>query len=683
MSAHRGSQATRRFKLALVGNPNVGKSVIYNEITGGDAWVGNWPGTTVEKKVGRAVIGGVEFEVVDLPGIYSLSAYTLDEEVAVRFLVEEKPDLVVVILNAVNLERSLYLLLSVLEVGVRVVAALNMIDLAEGQGYKVRSDVLEELLGIRVIPTVAVKGVGIEELRKAILDTLSEPPSTYKVNYGVDVERAIEGLASKIKGYEPAGAKLNVRWLASRLLEEDKYAVELVERLNPELLKVAEEHRRRIEKTLGRPLDEYVVERRYEEASKIASKALIKAGVKKLSLTSLIDYAVTHKVFGIPIMLTAVYLMFRLAFDVATPLCTLVDYAFSSYLPSLISSLPMPEFASSLIGDGVVAGVGSVLIFLPNIALLFLALALLEDVGYLARAAFVVDKVMHKLKLTGKSIIPLLLGFGCNIPGVMATRAIEDEQDRKTTALATPVISCAARLPVYLVFAGALFTAYRGSVVFSMYLWSVIFAALTAIILRKALFKGVSTGFIIELPPYMAPQAKSVCFKTWLRCKRFLLKAGTVIVAVVVVVWLLSVTGPSGYLGVGALEDPELIEQSWIGVVGHWLEPIFTPMGWDWRASSALLVGFLAKEAVVGAMGVLYGVGEEGLSGAIASSFTPLTAYAYMLFVLLYVPCVATLATIRGEMGFKYALLALAYELALAYSVAALCVGVGHLLGFA
>ena len=675
-----------KFKIGIVGNPNVGKSVIFNELTGGRAWVGNWPGVTVEKKVGRLKVDRYEFEVVDLPGIYSLTAYGVDELIARNFTVEEKPDLVVDIVNAANLERNLYLTVSLIEMGVKVVVALNMVDLARSQGCEVNAEKLSEMLGVPVVPTIAIKRYGIDRLKQAIVEAVKSKGKPAKlVDYGETVEREIASLSKLVEKDPELSAKYDSRWLSIKLLEKDS-DVEARVKLSPlagEILSYALEARRRLEAALGKDLEEYVVEKRYEFISRVVEESVRVLARRPVTLTDLVDYVVTHKVFGIPVMLTALYMAFKFAFDVASPLVSLIDYFFNVFLYGLAISLALPEIFRSLIADGILAGVGSILVFVPNIAFIFIFLAILEDVGYMARAAFVIDKVMHKLHLTGKSLLPLILGFGCNLPAIVACRAIEDENDRKTTGLVCPLISCSARLPVYLAIGGALFAGYEAGVVWSMLILGIVFAIIMASVFRKLLFKGPSTGFLMELPPYMRPLPKSVAIKTWERLKRFLVKAGTIIVLAMIAVWSLSVTGPAGYLGVEALENPALLEQSWIGVLGHLLGVVFTPMGWDWKASAALLFGFIAKEIVVGAMAVMYGVGEEGLAGQLSQVFTPLTAYAYMAFVLLYVPCLATLATLRSELGLKYALLGLAYMLLLAYAVSLFIVEVGALMGLA
>ena len=673
----------RKIRVALVGNPNVGKSVIFNELTGGKAWIGNWPGVTVEKKVGTLKADEYEFEITDLPGIYSLTAYSIDEVIARNFIVEEKPDVVVNIVNAASIERNLYLTISLLEMEANVVIALNMMDIAESVGLKINVDLLsKKLCNIPIIPMIAIKKIGFKELIDAMINASKTKPKCEKiVDYGSIIEEQIDYVKEKLKEVKDIAEKYPLRWIAIKLLENDKEVVNKVRKFSEKLIAEVEEIRKKLSEKLGVDLEEYFVEKRYEKVAEIVKVAVIRVKEAGLTFSDIIDYTVTHKYLGIPIMMTVLYMLFKFAFDVATPFVDLIDILFNNILYNAVVNSGLPKLLASFLADGVISGLGSILVFLPNIALLFLALALLEDVGYMSRVAFITDKIMHKVGLTGKSIIPMVIGFGCNVPAIIATRVIEDENDRKTTALILPLMSCSARLPVYLVFAGTFFGAYAGAVVLSMYLLGLALAILIATFLRKFVFKGPSTGFIMEMPPYLIPQTRTVILKMWERTKKFLFKAGTVIFLGVITVWGLSITGPSGIIGVEALENPELFSRSWVGIIGHALSPIFTPMGWDWRATASLIFGLIAKELVVGVMAVLYGVSEENLSQAISVAFTPISAYAYMAFTLIYVPCLATIAAIRGELGVKYALIALAYELVLAYVVAFIIVSLGNLLG--
>ncbi len=672
----------RRVRVALAGNPNVGKSAVFNALTGGRAFVGNWPGVTVERKVGYRRVDGLELEVVDLPGTYSLSGQSVDEKIAKNYIVNERPDVVVNVVSAANLERNLYLTLLLAEAEVNLVIALNMIDVAESQGYRVNAKRLEELLGVPVVPMVAIKGVGARELLDAIVEAVKRPRKPRRISYGREVEEAISRIAEVLAKDPELSSKYSLRWLAIRLLEGDEDVVEVVKasRIGGEVLKIVEEERRKLERAYG-DVEAFIASRRFEAAARIARSVLEAVKPAKVSVTDVIDAVLAHRLAGLLAAIAFLYLVFRFAFEVSAPFSTLIDLFFNDWLYGLVESAPIDEALKSFLADGVIAGIGSVLVFLPVIAFFYIGLAVLEDVGYMARIAFVLDRLVSGFGVSGKAIIPLIIGFGCNVPAVMATRTIEDENERKTAALMAPFASCTARLPVYLVVGGALFAAEVGLVVLSLYALGIAVALLTALLLRRTVFSGPSIGFIMELPPYLMPSLRNVGVKTWERTKRFLIKAGVVIFAAVVLTWLLSVTGPAGWLGPMALEDPELLGESWMGVLGKALQPLFAPMGWDWRAIAALAFGFIAKENVVSTMAVLYGVaGEEELHTVLAKVFTPVTAYAYLVFVLLYVPCAATLATIRGELGWKYALLALGYEIAVAYIAALAVVGVGSLL---
>ncbi len=669
-----------KIKVALVGIPNVGKSVIFNKLTGGKAWVGNWPGVTVEKKVGKLIIGKYLIEVTDLPGIYGLTPYTVDEVIARNFILNESPDVVVVIANAANLERSLHLVLSILELGVKVVVALNMIDIARDEGIEVDWKALSRLLGVEVVPTIAITGYGINELVRAIIDTYKRKEvKPYVVNYGDLIEAWIGKLVKELGRCE--GLKYPRRWVAIKLLEGDEHVLSTVDGLCPQIKGLVIKAREELSRELG-DLETYITEARYRESLRIANLVRSYVEVGKVTITEVIDSVLTHKVLGIPLALTIMYLLFRFAFEVSTPLVDLIRLLFDEILRNYVLSLHnFPDWLTSLLADGVLSGVGAVLTFLPVIAMFFLGLSVLEDVGYLARFAFVVDKIFHKFGLPGKVAIPLIIGFGCNVPAVMSTRTIEDENDRKVSALIAPLSSCSARLPVYLAIAGAVMGNYAGAAVASMYWIGILLALIVGLIMRKLMFKGPSMGFIMELPPYLVPRPADVLAKTWERTRKFLVKAGTVILGGVVIVWLLSVTGPSGYLGPQALTNTSLLEKSWIGFLGHVIAYFTLPMGWDWRACSALLFGLVAKEIVLGSLGVLYGVSKGSLVATLAHVFTPLTGFAYMVFILLYVPCIGTLAAIKSELGLKYALLALTYQVTLAYVASLVIVGIGKLIG--
>lgn len=667
----------KKIRVALAGNPNVGKTVIFNGLTGARQHVANWPGVTVEKKEGRYAYNGVEVEVVDLPGTYSLSPYSIDERIARDYIVEERPDVVVDIVDASNLERNLYLTTQLLETGAKVVVALNVMDEAEARGMKIDAKKLSDILKVPVVPMVAVKGVGFKELKDAIYEEAKrEKRRRATVGYG-KAEEFISSLEVEIEGC-PKLEKYEKRWLAIKLLENDSEVIQRVRDYGClELVRKAEDARKTMKKELGDP-ETYFADKRYEFIDSILGLVLTKAE-KGWTFSDMLDMVLVHRAFGIPIFLVLMWAAFQFTFSVSAPFSDAIDWFFSWLGEVAGSSIPDPALRS-LVSDGIIGGLGSVLVFLPPILFLFFVLSLMEDSGYLARAAFVMDKAMHKVGLAGKSVVPMLLGFGCNVPAIMATRSIEDRKDRLLTILVNPLMSCPARLPVYVLFAGAFFAGNEGSVIFSMYLLGIVLAAILAFLFRKVLFKGAPSPLILEMPPYRTPTLKSTLIHMWERGSMFLKKAGTIIFLGVVVVWFLSTYpgGPGSDIGT-----------SYVSMLGHWLQPIFSPMGWDWRAAVALFFGFIAKEIVVGTYGTLYGLEEaseesQSLRAALHGTFTPLNAYAFMAFVLIYVPCVATVGVIKQETGsWKWTIFAVVYELVLAYVVALAIIGLGHLIGFA
>ncbi len=563
-------------RVAMVGNPNVGKTSLLNALTGGNFTVANFPGVTVEKKEGKGVIGGKVVTFVDLPGIYGFETENLDEKVARDYIIREKPDLILNVVNALNLERNLYLTLQLTEFGVPMIIALNMIDEAEKEGIRIDEERLSEILGLPVVKTSAVRGEGIEELKKEILK-------------GGKVPKVFRGS-----------------------LEEK---IELAGRIAREVAKS--------EKVWVSEIDEAF------------------------------DEVFMDKHLGIPIFLSIMWMMFVFTYTIAEPFNSLLGKIFDT-LASYISGLDGWLF--SMLGDGVVAGVGSVLSFIPNIAFLFLALSILELSGYMPRAVYLVDGLMARFGLNGRSIIPLIMGFGCNVPAVLATRSIEDEKVRIATVIINPFMSCSARLPIYVLFAGIFFPKTGSAVIMALYLIGVLIALISALALRKTLLKGESE-FIMELPPYMLPSLRELWLMTWVRTKHFIQKAGTVILAMSVVVWYIT-NYPGGS-----------IESSYAAMLGKALQPLFSPMGWSWELVLALITGFVAKEVVVATIGVL--------NVDIASVMSPHQAFAFMLFTLLYMPCVATIAAIRAEIGTKWAIFGVLFSFAVAYMVSMIATEVG------
>ncbi len=552
-------------KIAMIGNPNVGKTALLNALTGGSFEVGNFPGTTVERKEGRARIDGKEVILVDLPGIYSLEAYSLDEKVAKDFIVEERPDLILNVLNASNLERNLYLTLQLFRFGIPMVIVLNMIDEARRRGIRIDSKKLERILGIPVVETVAVKGYGIDRLKEEILKG---------------------GRVPKLRVDDPVKTA-------------EKIAKEVV----------------RIEKA-GR------------------------------DVTELLDEVFMDRHVGIPIFLALMWMTFTFTFTVASPLSDFVHSSFEN-LANFIAGYG--GTLAELLGNGIVKGVGSVLTFLPNIAFLFLALSLLELSGYMPRAVYLMDGLMSTFGLTGRSVIPLIMGFGCNVPAVMATRAIEDERVRITTVIVNPFISCSARLPVYVLFAGLFFPKEKTVVIMAIYVFSVLVALGSALLLRSTILRG-DAEYIIELPPYRLPNPRDVWILTWNRTKHFIEKAGTIILAMSVVVWFLTNFPTSN------------VAESYAGTIGRALQPMFSPLGWNWQFVLAILMGAMAKEVIVSTLSIL--------DTPIRELMGVPQALGFMVFVLLYMPCMATLSAMRSEAGWKWTIFAVIYSFLVAYFLA-------------
>jgi len=659
--------------VGIIGNPNVGKSALFNKLTKGKAWVGNWPGVTVEKKIGKINLGEASVEIVDLPGIYGLTAHSQDEIIARKFLLEEKPEIVIQVANAVNLERNLYLTIQLLEMNLKLIIALNMVDLAEEEGVEIDIHGLINELKIPIIPIVAIKGVGINQLIETMIEQIDKPIPSFKLDYGEEIEEAIEKISKLIgSSMRKLDFEVDSRWLAIRLLEDDNDVVEQLKSRGLEsIIRESKRIKDELEARFNKSVEVLMIEKRYHYILSL-SKKYVKRGPARKSLTiftNKLDEVLTHPIIGLMIFVSMLYLLFKLSFDIVTPLTELIEIFFSHYVYNLFKTSFLPEIISSLLADAVLNGVSVVLIFIPNLLFLFLGISFLEDTGYLARVAFLFDKWMNKLGLSGRAVIPLLIGFGCNVPAIMSTRVLGTDRDRRLAVSMIPFMSCSARLPIYLLFTLIFFKENQIIVILSMYFVGVVTAIITAILFNNLLFKSQTVGYVMDMPPYLVPSAISVLIKSWERVKSFLIRAGTIIVSLMVVIWFLSITGPEGYLGAEALSNPELLSRSWIASFSKLLEPLFKPFNWDWRIIASLIFGFIAKEVVVSLLAVLYSAGEQGLSSVLLSSFTPLTAYSLMTFTLLYTPCMATVATIKTEIGLRHTLLIVSYQLIIAYTV--------------
>ncbi|MGI1692228.1 ferrous iron transport protein B [Thermoanaerobacter uzonensis] len=673
-------QGRREIVIALAGNPNSGKTTLFNDLTGSRQHVGNWPGVTVEKKEGKLKFEGVDINVVDLPGTYSLGAYTEDEVVARNFIIYDKPDVVVNVVDATNLERNLYLTMQLLEMNANVIIALNIYDEAKVRGIQIDVEKLSKLLKVPVIPTVATKNVGTKELLQAVLKVYeSKGKEVYKIDYGKEIEEEIDKLKKLIEKEENLTKRFLARWLAVKLLEKDENIIKEVENYKDILFQL-EESSKYLEEVLGEDTEIIIADKRYGFIS-----GIIKECVKKhytvedrYTISDKIDKIVTNRYLGIPIFLLVMWGVFQLTFAIGDPLVGWIEIFFEwlgKVINTVLANIGTPEMVASFITDGLIGGIGSVLVFIPPIFLLFFAISILEDSGYMARAAYVMDRLMNALGLHGKSFIPMIIGFGCNVPAIMATRTLENKEDRLTTILINPLMSCTARLPVYVLFAGAFFTANQGLVVFSIYLLGIVLAIIVAKLLKKYLFKGKISPFVMELPPYRIPTLKGLFIHMWERGSEFVKKAGTIIVNVVILIWVLS------NLPIGVKYASE---NSLIGQIGSLIAPILKPAGFGkWEAAAALIFGILAKEVVVGTFGVVYGAEGAALTEAIRQNFTPLSAYAFMVMTLIYIPCVATIGAIKRETNsWKWTFFAVGYTLVLGWLMAVIVYQGGKLLGF-
>ncbi|MBC5736467.1 ferrous iron transport protein B [Lawsonibacter faecis] len=680
------SHDTREMKLALVGNPNCGKTTLFNALTGSNQYVGNWPGVTVEKKEGKASVDGKSVTVVDLPGIYSLSPYSMEEIVARDFIVGEHPDAIIDIVDATNIERNLYLTAQLLELERPMVIALNFMDEARKHGDKLDCGRLSKLLGVPVVPIAARTGENIQELLRIAHEQMHvgvtiEPDDLYD-----DYTHLIHHEVGELIHDRAYAAGIPAHWASVKLIEGDalvEKSLNLDEATRAALEAVCEEYENAY--VLG-DRETLIADARYQFIQRVASVSVQKGRkAGELTLSDKIDSIVTHKWFAVPVFLLMMLAMFSLTFGPGQFLSDGVEALVGMLGGAVSGALAAAEVApwvTSLLVDGVIAGVGGVLTFLPQIALLFLFLSILEDSGYMARAAFIMDRLLRRFGLSGKAFIPMLMGFGCTVPAVMGARTMENEKDRRMTIMLVPFMSCSARLPVYGLISAAFFPQYAGLVVFSLYVIGLLFAIASGIILKKTMFRGEPAAFVLELPPYRMPTLKNCLLHVWEKVRGFLVKAGTLILAMSVVLWFLQSFGWSG--GIAMVEDAS---DSFLGAVGGFIAPVLVPLGFGtWQAAVALLTGLVAKEAVVSSMSLFYGfsVGAAGsvVAGALSGTFaTPVAAYAFLVFVLLYVPCVAAVSTIHKEMNStKWTLRSIVWQLGAAYLGSFLVYQIGSLI---
>ncbi|HDI3055390.1 ferrous iron transport protein B [Clostridium botulinum] len=667
-------------RIALVGNPNCGKTTMFNYLTGSSQYVGNWPGVTVEKKEGK-LKQHKDVKVIDLPGIYSLSPYTLEEVITRNYLITEKPEVIINIVDGTNLERNLYLSTQVMELGIPVIIALNMMDIVRKNGDIIDKDKLRKSMGCTVVETSALKGDGCKELiDKAIELAKSHKNNIIEHTFSNAVEKVLFDIENEIYNQVQ---KEHLRWFAIKLFENDEKAIE-----QGNISKASKDKVKAIVSSCEDELDDdgesIITNERYNYISKIISKCVVKKNKSKLTTSDKIDKIVTNRVLGLPIFAAVMFLVYYLSISTIGTGATdwVNDVLFGDIIPpaveGFLTSIGTAAWLNSLILDGIIAGVGAVLGFLPQMMVLFLCLSILEDCGYMSRIAFIMDRIFRKFGLSGKSFIPMLIGTGCGVPGIMASRTIENESDRKMTIITTTFMPCSAKLPIIALIAGALFP---GSVWVAPSAYFVGIAAIicSGIILKKTkAFAGEPAPFVMELPKYHVPGVKGVLIHMWDRAKSFVKKAGTVIFLASGLIWFLSTFNWS----LAMVETPE----SMLASIGKVISPIFNPLGWgDWKAAVATITGLIAKENVVGTFGILYGAGEVAEDGVeiwktLHGSFTQLSAYSFLLFNLLCAPCFAAIGAIKREMGNKkWTWLAVGYQTGLAYAVALVVYQLGSL----
>lgn len=666
--------------VGLAGNPNVGKTTLFNQLTGMHQHVGNWPGKTVERAEGHFDYNNTRFDVVDLPGNYALSAHSIEEVISRDFIIDGDSDVIVNVVDAANLERNLYLTVQMMELGANMVIALNMNDFAKKKGHIIDIKSMSELLGIPVIEISAKDKTGFDNLLNTVEKQANKKvDSSQKLAYGDELREHVAELSALIEKNNSLN-DVSPFWTSIKLLENDELVIEKVKNSGDsnKILALADKVSKHLEDIYSEPSDEVIADARYAFIDGLIKETVEKPAVEKPTLTDKIDNIVTNRILGFPIFLIIMYIVFQIVVNVATPFMDLIDGGFA-WLGDWVLTMTGEGILGSFLVDGLIGGVGGVLVFLPQIVLMFLAISILEDSGYLARAAFVMDKIMHKfVGLHGKAFIPLILGFGCGVPAVLATRTMEHESDRLLSMLLVPFMSCTARLPVYALFISAFFSEYQGEMLFAIYVIGIVVAIIVAAILKRTMFKGLSSPFVMELPTYKIPSIKGVLLHTWEKSKGFIRKAGTIILAASIVIWVLS-SVPFG-VEYGS-------QESAIGQIGTAIAPIFAPLGFgEWQPAVALIFGIVAKEVVVGTFSSLFGVAEEGagIEAAVHELFTPLSAFSFMIFVLLYTPCFAALGTIRQETnGLRWPLIMSAVTLVTAYVVSLIVYWGGFALGFA
>jgi ferrous iron transport protein B len=675
--------------VALVGNPNCGKTTLFNFASGSKEHVGNFSGVTVDSKTATFRQDGYRFNLTDLPGTYSLTAYTPEEIYIRKHILENVPDIIVNVVDSSNLERNLYLTTQLIDMDIRVVIALNMYDELTEKGDRLDYEALSVLFGIPIVPTISPKGTGVDELFRRIIDVYEERDAIVRhvhINYGQEIEKSILKIQDIIWEDKSVTDKVSSRYFAIKLLEKDNEALSYLAG-SPKYKKIKEISEMeiiRLENEYQDDCNTLITDAKYgfiTGALKETFQQNIQNGSEK-TRSEKIDTFLTHKIFGFPLFLVFLWLMFQSTFVLGEYPKQWIEQIVG-WIGSQVSVLMPVGPLKDLLVDGIITGVGSVIVFLPNILILFLFISFMEDTGYMARAAFIMDKLMHKIGLHGQSFIPLIMGFGCNVPAIMVTRTLKDRNDRLLTMLINPFMSCSARLPVYILIAGAIFPKYAGTVIFGLYLTGILLAVMMALIFKRTLFRQKEAPFVMELPPYRIPTFKVIFRHMWDKGQQYLKKMGGVILIAVILIWALEYFPRGG----NTTNPTERFESSYIAKIGKTIEPLIKPLGFDWKMGVSLITGAAAKEVVVSTMGVLYDTGHYPEQGArknlqyvLANErfsdgpekgqnvFTPLAGISFLLFILIYMPCVAVVATVRKESGtWKWALFLITYTTLLAW----------------
>lgn len=684
------TSAKKRINIALVGNPNCGKTSLFNQASGSHEHVGNYSGVTVDAKRGTFSYNGYQFVIYDLPGTYALSAYSPEELYVRHHLMDVAPDVVVNVVAASNLERNLYLTTELIDMDCTMVIALNMYDELEQSGGILDYKALGKMLGVPIVPTVSRTGEGINELFDTIINVYENREQTIRhihINHGAPLEQSMQVIARELKSYGTVKKYFAPRYLALKLLEKDKEIEKLLSSNAdyPKWSALRDKEVLSLKRQIGEDVETIVADEKYGFISGALKETFTAGTIQETQTTRILDSFVTHKLFGFPIFILIMWLMFETTFKLGAYPMGWIESGVA-FIADLVGRMMQDGALKDLIVDGVIGGVGGVIVFLPNILILYLFISFMEDSGYMARAAFIMDKLMHRIGLHGKSFIPLIMGFGCNVPAIMSSRTIESRSSRIITVLINPFMSCSARLPVYILLVGTFFSQHASLVLISLYILGIIIAIITAKLLRKFMFREDETPFVMELPPYRIPTTRSTVIHMWDKAAQYLRKMGGVILLASVVVWFLSYYPRNE-------ANPEMQQkESYIGRVGQFCEPVVEPLGFNWKISIAILSGTAAKELIVSTLGVLYSEDSSESTASLShklttvnpqtgiSDFTPLTALSFMVFVLLYFPCLAAIAAISNETGsWKYALFSVVYNTVVAWMAAFAVYNIGSL----